>query len=299
MPIAEQFKIIRKLGNQARRKFGVIYLVEDRVNGEQGVLKAVKKETEQELIEERLRHEARFDFDFQGLPKILGIHESETELLLVRAFVPGVQIDQHWKSLKRKKKLPFLIQFIEKLELIFNHLIEKNIAHCDIKPSNILIEDRGDDFDVHLIDFGLSLELTIEEHRPTLFPLGYAAPELILNHLDLVDQRSDIFSLGVLIWRLYADKLPLTHPNPSIFTNLQLTHPLPEHDTISKKMYAILQKMSYKHQFKLPPNKMEQHDVKEKLAKAMDERYDSLSKVLGDIKKLEKRGFFYQRMSFL
>ena len=292
MSIAERFRIIEKLGNQARRKFGETYLVEDKQSGKKGVLKAIRKEPGREHIEERLRHEANFGFSCDGLPEVLEFHESETELLLVRSFVSGAQIDVYWKTLKRKKQIPFLIRFLEKLGTIFNHLKTEQIVHCDIKPSNILIEEKGDDFHVHLIDFGLALDQKNNEKRSTLFPLGYAAPEILLNQLDIADQRSDIFALGVLIWRLYADKLPLVHPNPSIFTNLQLTHPLPEHDAVSKKLFPILRRMSYKHQFQMPPNKMEITDVREKLSQAMDNRYTSLSEVLEDFRKLEKRKFF-------
>ena len=66
MEPSEQYAIVGKLGNQTRRKFGDVYLVEDKLTGEKGVLKAVGKENV--AILERLRHEASFNFEFPGLP---------------------------------------------------------------------------------------------------------------------------------------------------------------------------------------------------------------------------------------
>lgn len=291
MPIAQHYRILQKLGNQTQRKFGETYLVEHKATAAKGILKSVKKQAGRELIEDRLRREAHFSFEMKGLPQILEFHESESEIVLIRAFVEGQQIDDYWKSLKRKEQLPFLLSFLEKLNPLFIHLSECSIVHCDIKPSNFIIETRENDFEVHLIDFGLALNRLENEKRSTLFPLGYAAPELLLNQLNLVDQRSDIFALGILIWRLFSGKLPLVHANPSIFTNLQLTHPLPEHASIPRDVYRILKKMSAKHQFQLPPSKMKVEDVHDALKEAIDQRYLFLSEVLEDFSKCRKPGF--------
>jgi len=145
------------------------------------------------------------------------------------------------------------------------------------------------------LDFVLSIRSShVEENRQRklLFPLGYAAPELLLNHLDIVDQRTDIFALGIVIWQLYAGSLPLVHPNPSVFTNLQLTHPLPEHSEISKKIYLVLFKMANKHQFKIPPNKMDQQEVNRLLVTGMDVRFDSIEEVIDAFELIAKKKFW-------
>ena len=292
MSIAEHYRIIQKLGNQSQRKFGETYLVEHKETSIKGILKSVKKQLGREIVEDRLRREAQFTFELKGLPQILEFYESDSELLLIRAFIQGKQIDEYWQSLKRKEQVPFLISFLEKLVPLFTYLNQHSIVHCDIKPSNLIIETNGNDFDVHLIDFGLALNLLEGERRSTLFPLGYAAPELLLNHLDLVDQRSDLFALGILIWRLFSGKLPLCHANPSIFTNLQLTHRLPEHSSVPHNVYGILLKMCAKYQFQLPPNKMNIDDVRLALRQAIDNRYTSLNEIITDLSTCKKRGFF-------
>lgn len=294
MEFSEKYKLVHRLGNQRKRKFGEIYKATDLRTNEMVILKAVRRDNSDPTIENRLRAEASFTFGVSGLPKTIDFEEDDATLFLVRAYAEGIPLDVYWKTLKRKHQLPFLKEFLEKLRPIFDHLTELGIVHCDIKPSNFLIEEVGTSFQVHLLDFGLALRLSetqINQERKLLFPLGYAAPELLLNHLDLVDQRTDIFALGVVFWRLLADKLPLTHPNPSIFTNLQLTHPLPEHSAISKKMHAVLTKMSYKHSFRMPPNRMDENEVRTLLRQAMRERYASLEEVITAFAPL-KRGFW-------
>jgi serine/threonine-protein kinase len=292
---SEKYRLERRLGNQRRRKFGEIFLATDLRSNQKVVLKAVRIDPQDETNANRLKAEASFTFNFDGLPRTLDFEETESNVFLVREYVDGVALDEYWSQLKRRKRLSFIIQLLEKIQPIFEHLKNASVVHCDIKPSNILIEPHDDSFKVHLLDFGLSIrtsETEENQRRKLLFPLGFAAPELLLNHLDIVDHRTDIFAMGVVIWRLYAGNLPLVHPNPSVFTNLQLTHPLPEHTEVPKKVQAILSKMAYKHQFKLPPNKMDQVEVKKMLASAMNERYNFLYEVTQAFKSIEKKGFW-------
>lgn len=294
----EEFQIITKLGTQKHRKFGDTYLVKQSKSEALLVLKEVNKNLVKPQICDRFRLEKDFSFDFEGLPTLI-LHEDTDELICnVFKYHTGETLDLFWNKLKRRQKLQFIKDFILKLTPILNHLEAKKIVHCDIKPTNIIIEGNTDDFKLHLIDFGLAINTSNTEQRKILFPLGYAAPELLLNELNIVDSRSDLFSLGILIWRLFTDELPLRHPNPSIFTNLQLTHPLPDHIELPKGLFEILAKMTSKHQFKLPPNKMKHDEVVELLKKGMNSRYNSIQEVRDDLNQLKARKSFYQRISF-
>lgn len=297
MSIVEQYRIIEVLGEQKVRRFGEVYLVESKTDGSKGVLKVVRNPSNSLIAAERLRQEARFTFGQRGLPKTLDFYESENELLLVRAYAEGIALHTFWLGLRKKHRLPFLRRLLNELIPLFTTLEEAGIVHCDLKPGNILIEGALDDFHVHLIDFGLAMRLEDQEERKLLFPLGYAAPELLLHHLDLVDQRTDLFALGIIIWRLFAGKLPLAHPNPSIYTNIQLTHPLPDDSSLPKGLYPILRRMSHRHAFQMPPNKMDRTEVKNCLKSAMNERYATLQEVVEDLSRLPKPPF-YQRRSF-
>lgn len=292
MKISDAYTIISPLGKNQRRKFGSLYLVENKTTKEKGVLKAVQKSKNAVIATERLKAETTFTFNFSGLPKILDVFETESEMLIVRNYIEAVTLDKRFNEIKKRERHTFLCEVLRQLGQLLNHLHEMGIYHCDLKPGNILIDSEEK---VHLIDFGLALRKSKGTERKLLFPLGYAAPELLLNQLNLVDHRTDYFALGITLWRLYAGKLPLTHPNPSIFTNLQLTHPLPESYEIPTKIQKVLEKMCVKHAFKLPPNTMKSEDVYPLLQSAMQDRYGNYERFLCDFKLARKKGLFTKR----
>lgn len=292
MQISKRYEILERLSKQRKRKFGDVFLGRDNRNNAYVTIKTLKKDSNNTLAQTRLRQEATFSFSNEGLPVVLDFHEGEKEIILVKEYVEGITINLFWKQLKRKQRIPFLQNFLDALVPIFKTLESEKTVHCDIKPENILIHGNTDSFVVSLIDFGLSINKNKLEQRSTLFPLGFAAPELLLNQLDIVSQKSDIYALGIVIWRLFADKLPLTHPNPSIFTNLQLTHPLPDHENIPKKVFRILEKMTVKHSFQLPPNKMKKEDVTPLILSAMNQR-STIKVIAQEFSELKTNRFWF------
>lgn len=286
MRISEKYRIIEELGGQTRRKFGKVFLIEAKESGEKFILKSLKKEAQNGQIQLRLKNESTFTFDSVHLPQVIDFIETDSEIMLILRYKNGVTLDKYWKNVKRKNRLIILQKITSALVPIFEELRQKSIAHCDIKPSNILVQEHEQDIKLSLIDFGLSLNLNSPTSNRILFPLGYAAPELILNRLNCINHTSDIFSLGIVFWRLHEDKLPLSHPNPSVFTNLQITYPLPEGDKMSKSLNQIVKKMCFKHQFAQAPNLMSHNEVDQLLQIACDKRYSTLVQVSEDLDKI-------------
>ena len=117
----------------------------------------------------------------------------------------------------RKNKVNFLLQICSGLK----HCHDKNIAHLDLKPSNILITSKGV---CKIADFGCSKsfrdhneQLNLVEDECIGTP-GYQAPELFRD--KCVSLKSDIFSLGILAWQLITGEsqpYPGWHPHTIIF----------------------------------------------------------------------------------
>lgn len=301
MVLSEKYRILEQIGRSSKRKFGDLFIANDKVSERKVLVKALRMDNASNLAIERLRNEIDFSFNSEGLPEILDHFESENELIIVRNYVDGVPLGEFWKTIKRRQRIQFLVKFIEKLIPLFEELALQKVVHCDIKSGNILISGNSDSFDVHLIDFGLAINTENPEKRNIIFPLGFAAPELLMNQLDLVDQTTDIYALGILFWQLFTGEIPLTHPNPSIFTNLQLNYPLPDHSSLPKHLYPVLQQMTVKFSFPVPPNQIEPEVMRRHLREAMKNRFQHLSeihKVLSELSK-KRRFWFYQPMSFL
>jgi serine/threonine-protein kinase len=288
----KQFEVINKLGTPNKRKFNEVYLIKNINSGDFAVFKKLIKTNQNRHLWNILQAESQFDFTSQNLPKTLHFIENDQEILLIRNFQKGIPINEYWGKLKSKNQLEFLKRMIEALVPIFDELAAKYIVHCDIKPSNILVDENvNGELHFSLIDFGMALHLNKLEERKTLFALGYSAPEIILNRLQIANQTSDIFALGITIWQLFAGKLPLTHPNPSVMTNLQITYPLPTQGNISKSMQQILNRMCHKHAFKMPPNLMENSDVDQCLISAQKERFQNLQSVLDELSIVKEKRF--------
>lgn len=288
------YSILKRLGNQKKRKFGDVFLIQNDRTQELMVLKNVLKKDSTHTITDRLRKEATFNFNQKGLPQTIDLIETDDQISLLRHYVNGITLDEYWKKIKRSNRFLVWKEIIFGLTNIFNTLKENGIVHCDIKPSNILLEENNSKLQIHIIDFGMAIRMSEIQNTPTLFPLGYAAPELILNHLKSINHTSDLFSLGIVSWQLFSGILPLSHPNPSIYTNLQITHPLPNTRNLPKGVYPILSKMCHKHSFSLPPNQLQFQEVDKLLKEACRDRYQSLEEVIEAINAIQPSRSFLE-----
>ncbi len=282
--LSEQFKIIGKLGNQTRRKFSTIYRAENRITGEHVVLKVAQHS---ELALERLKQEATFSFHFTGLPHVMDFQESEDESVLILTYQPGISWTEYFKGIRQKERLSELIRLLKLLAPVLNEIHDRNIVHLDLKPTNLLYDEATDS--VSIIDFGLAIQHPLSTSRKTLFPLGYASPEALLNELELTDRRSDYFSLAVTCYQVLSDKLPLLHPNPSVTTNLQLTYPLPDCPGLNKHSNTVLQKMGAKYRFGIPPNQLPESERKQALIAGKELRYGSVRDFITDLEQSSKK----------
>ncbi len=165
---------------------------------------------------ERFKREARLMMDFKN-DHIVQVYDHFKEgpyYYIVEEFVDGVSLD----SLIRKERYlnndaATLILYEVCKALKYAH--DKQVIHRDIKPANILISKEGE---VKLVDFGIATSLeetddTLTREGMTLGTPAYIPPEQIDN-AKAVDRRSDIYSLGVVIYEMLTGKTPF----PGSFT---------------------------------------------------------------------------------
>lgn len=92
----------------------------------------------------------------------------------------------------------------------------KNIIHRDLKPSNIMLVEKPDGRNhVKVLDFGIAKIISTTAGSPVSAPIGtphYASPEQLLEG-DCIDRRSDIYSLGIILYQMLTGVLPFDDPS--------------------------------------------------------------------------------------
>ncbi|MEM7249669.1 MAG: serine/threonine-protein kinase [Acidobacteriota bacterium] len=125
--------------------------------------------------------------------------------------VDGRPIREHAEALElgSSERVGLILQACEAV----SHAHSKGIVHRDLKPDNILVDHSGR---VRVLDFGVARAMTEPEATTTKLTmvgdivgtLSYMSPEQACGHSDQVDERSDLYSLGVVAYELLSGRLP-------------------------------------------------------------------------------------------
>jgi eukaryotic-like serine/threonine-protein kinase len=209
-----RYEVVSELGKGA---MGVVYLAKDPVIGRMVAIKTIRAtgndEDDTEEFRERFVREAQ-TAGILSHPNIVTIHDIGEDAETQTSFIAMEYIEG--KNLKmllgEKTKFPFeqISVMIAEIAEALDYAHRKGIIHRDVKPANVIITTDGK---VKITDFGIA-KIASSNLTTTGQFLGtpnYMSPEQVSG--APVDGRSDLFSLGVVLYELLTSKKPFQGDN--------------------------------------------------------------------------------------
>jgi len=203
--VAGKYRVVEEIG---RGGMGVVYKAEDIKLKRTVALKFLPHQwTSDPDARERFVQEARAASALDN-PNICNIHEiEETEdgrMYIVMAYYEGESLRDKIKRgpLKKEEALDIILQAVGGMSKAH----QKGIIHRDLKPANILVTGEGV---AKVVDFGLAKlagQVKLTREGTTIGTVAYMSPEQAKG--EAVDQRTDIWSLGVVLYEMLSGRLP-------------------------------------------------------------------------------------------
>ena len=229
-PVIPGYRLVRLLGEGG---MGRVYLAEDEALGRRAAVKVMPaRRVDSEDARARFLREARLlaSVEHPNVVRVYAFGEAEGQPYLVMEYVEGESLADR---LRRERRLgqPEVLRIARAVTEALAAAWESGVVHRDVKPSNILIDRKGH---VRVADFGLA-KPTVASPDPTLTREGavvgspaYMSPEQ--GRGLPVDFRTDVYSLGVVLYEALAGARPFEGATPV--------------DVLAKHLFAELPSLS-------------------------------------------------------
>ncbi|HTM24389.1 MAG TPA: serine/threonine-protein kinase [Vicinamibacterales bacterium] len=217
-----KYRILERIG---RGGMGTVYRAVDDMLQRDVAIKVLNAENTDPDALRRFRREAitLAKLHHPAIATLFELCEDDGDLLMVMEFVRGETLQ---KLAERTGQVPpdFAAQLCGQVLDGLAHAHRAGIVHRDLKPGNIMVTEEGL---VKVMDFGIARISGSEHLTSDGFTMGtpaYMAPEQLLGHE--ADARSDLYAVGVLLYRLWTGRLPFEGDTPFAIAHKQL-HDMP------------------------------------------------------------------------
>jgi serine/threonine protein kinase len=222
-----------------------VFRARDLETGRQVAIKIPHPEIESDpVLFDRFRREEEIGtrMEHPGVMKVFP-NPNRSQVYMVMEWVEGRLLR---RILNEQGKLP--VKRAVKLTVAICHALEyihaNGVVHRDLKPENIMVDEQDN---IRLIDFGIAgsagaRRLTFASFSRNMGTPDYISPEQVRGKRG--DARSDVYSLGVLLYEMLTGKVPFSGPNPfAVMNDRLLNQPQPPREiepSISPQLQEIL-----------------------------------------------------------
>ncbi len=232
--IGEHYRLIRKIGDGA---FGIVYEAHHAILDQRFAVKVLRPELcANPRARDRFLDEARalIRFSHRNVVELRHVGEVDDRLYIVMDFVPGISIKQYVATHGPFSE-PVALNIMEQVLAGLEAAHRAGIIHRDLKPSNLyLIAKADDEFDVRILDFGLSKLGQTQSHQAmnrsvpgtVVGTLAYMSPEQLQGGRN-VDHTSDIFSAGLVLMEMLQGCHPYPDDSGIVVATKFLRDPIP------------------------------------------------------------------------
>jgi len=271
-----EFRILGVLGSGGA---GIVYEAEQQHPRRPVALKLIRSPFASD--EER----RRFEQEGQALawlshPGIAAVHATGVadagfgpQPYLAMELVRGVRLDEH--AQRERLSVPERLELVARVCDAVHHAHQKGVIHRDLKPSNILVDAEGQP---KVLDFGVAritnsdLEATTRRTGvgEILGTLAYMSPEQVRADPSQIDQRADVYALGVIAYELVAGRRPLEVASTALPAAIQaIVNDEPTHlGTLDRRLRGEVETIVHK-----------------ALAKEKERRYGSAAELAADLRR--------------
>ncbi len=217
-----RYEIIKELG---RGGMATVYLAYDPLFERQVALKLLKHDLlDDALVRERFERETKIIAKLEH-PAIVPVHDvgkDNDQMFYVMRYMTGGSLSDRMTS---PLSLEESIRIIQRIASALDYAHARGVIHRDLKPGNILFDDEGNAF---ISDFGIAKLASGQTKLTSSGIIGtpsYMSPEQAVG--ENVDSRSDIYSLGIILFEMLSGKLPYEATTPLAMVIKHTSEPIP------------------------------------------------------------------------
>ena len=273
--INDRYEIIRSIGEGGMAN---VYLAQDTILDRKVAVKILRGDlAEDEKFVRRFQREAisASSLNDPNIVEVYDVGEDDGKYFIVMEYVQGLTLKQLIKK-RGSLTLPEVVDIMLQLTSAVAHAHESYIIHRDIKPQNVIILEDGR---VKIMDFGIAVALNAGEFTQTNSVMGtvyYIPPEQANGGAATI--KSDIYSLGILMYELVTGHVPFKGDNPVEVAIKHMNEPIPSICEYDPEMPQSIENIILRASAKNPKNRYESAwDMHEDLETALNkDRFNEL-----------------------